>query len=139
MGITSQYLSNIERGYSPPPSPDIVRRIAQALRLDESQMLTLAEASRPPQREKFYSVEARRRISEARSRASRKGKKDSEAEKQATKSKLPCDFCEERVEEAKMSILRYEDEDLDLAICPKCFRDWQAKPDGAVIVEEKIA
>lgn len=157
VGIAPDHLGKIERGKYPPPSPDTVRRIAQALKLDEGQMLTLADESRPPARERVYTEESRRRISEANlerifseehlQRLSEARQRFLERTGQKKEKKMPrpksiateCGFCGDLGPEEQKTTIRYEDEQASFGLCPRCFRDWQAKPDGAVIVEEKIA
>jgi transcriptional regulator with XRE-family HTH domain len=47
-GITPPYICQIENEQAPAPSEGIVRRLAQALLIDETELINLANESRPP-------------------------------------------------------------------------------------------
>ena len=42
VGVDFSYLSKIESGAVPPPSPKVISRIAMALKADENELITLA-------------------------------------------------------------------------------------------------
>jgi transcriptional regulator with XRE-family HTH domain len=62
-GISSRYLSSIECERSAPPTTPVVRRLAQTLEIDETALLDIANASRPPERDRTCSDETRLKMS----------------------------------------------------------------------------
>lgn len=138
--ISYQYLRNIERECRNPPRENIVIRLAWALQLDKDELIALAQSERPPKRP--VSEETRRKMSMAHQGKKRANKNVSHL--RTSIAVMPkfnytyteCGFCGIPGPLEEKSIIRYEDEQAAFDLCPKCFAEWQQKPDEAVVVGE---
>lgn len=46
-----------------------------------------------------------------------------------------CDFCGGLGPEEEKFTIRYEEEDANFGLCPRCFAEWQRKPDKAKVIK----
>lgn len=54
---------------------------------------------------------------------------------------IECDFCGMLVPLEKQNIIRYEEEDATIGLCPQCFAEWKrersTRDNGVIIKQEK--
>jgi transcriptional regulator with XRE-family HTH domain len=137
VAISLSYLRVIERGDSAPREPIIIR-LAQTLQVDLDELKQLANASRRPR--KPFSEETLQKM-----RLAKRGKKESDETKDKKslshmKRKsiaTECGFCGIPGPVEEKTAIYYEDEQAGFDLCPTCFAQWQANPDGAVLDSER--